>query len=65
MALKALAASSTLPTTQNAVVTDQHDIQVKASLRHAVFVPQVAILDPEGWARPEQTGVSRSAPAGG
>ena len=31
--------------TQNAVVTDQHDIQVKASLRHAVFVPQVAILD--------------------
>lgn len=33
--------------TQNAVVTDQHDIQVKASLRHAVFVPQVAILDPD------------------
>jgi len=33
--------------TQNAVVTDQHDIQVKASLRHPVFVPQVAILDPD------------------
>ncbi|MBZ6386375.1 MULTISPECIES: iron-containing alcohol dehydrogenase [Pantoea] len=31
--------------TQNAVVTDQHDIKVKASLRHPVFVPQVAILD--------------------
>ncbi len=28
--------------TQNAVVTD---IKVKASLRHLVFVPQVAILD--------------------
>ncbi|WP_202987425.1 iron-containing alcohol dehydrogenase [Mixta mediterraneensis] len=33
--------------TQNAVVTDQHDIQVKASLRHPVFVPRVAILDPD------------------
>ncbi|MHA6310548.1 MULTISPECIES: iron-containing alcohol dehydrogenase [unclassified Pantoea] len=33
--------------TQNAVVTDQRDIQVKASLRHPVFVPQVAILDPD------------------
>ncbi|MEZ3499872.1 iron-containing alcohol dehydrogenase [Pantoea sp. KPR_PJ] len=31
--------------TQNAVVTDQHDIRVKASLRHPVFVPPVAILD--------------------
>jgi len=31
--------------TQNAVVTDQHDIKVKASLRHPIFVPQVAILD--------------------
>lgn len=31
--------------TQNAVVTDQQHIQVKASLRHPVFVPQVAILD--------------------
>lgn len=31
--------------TQNAVVTDQHEIKVKASLRHPVFVPQVAILD--------------------
>jgi len=33
--------------TQNAVVTDQQDIQIKASLRHPVFVPQVAILDPD------------------
>ncbi len=33
--------------TQNAVVTDQQHIQVKASLRHPVFVPQVAILDPD------------------
>jgi alcohol dehydrogenase class IV len=33
--------------TQNAVVTDQQNIQVKASLRHPVFVPQVAILDPD------------------
>ncbi len=31
--------------TQNAVVTDQADIKVKASLRHANFVPQIAILD--------------------
>lgn len=31
--------------TQNAVVTDQRDIQIKASLRHPVFVPEVAILD--------------------
>jgi len=31
--------------TQNAVVTDQHDINIKASLRHPVFVPSVAILD--------------------
>jgi alcohol dehydrogenase class IV len=33
--------------TQNAVVTDQQHIQVKASLRHPVFVPQIAILDPD------------------
>ncbi|KOC89400.1 iron-containing alcohol dehydrogenase [Winslowiella iniecta] len=33
--------------TQNAVVTDKSDIKVKASLRHANFVPAVAILDPE------------------
>ncbi|MEM6160072.1 iron-containing alcohol dehydrogenase [Erwinia sp. P6884] len=33
--------------TQNAVVTDKKDIQVKASLRHANFVPDVAILDPD------------------
>ncbi len=33
--------------TQNAVVTDQQEIKVKASLRHPVFVPQVAILDPD------------------
>ncbi|MGK3144375.1 iron-containing alcohol dehydrogenase [Pantoea sp. C2G6] len=33
--------------TQNAVVTDQHEIKIKASLRHPVFVPQVAILDPD------------------
>lgn len=31
--------------TQNAVVTDQRDIQIKASLRHPAFVPEVAILD--------------------
>ncbi|PNS12782.1 alcohol dehydrogenase [Mixta theicola] len=31
--------------TQNAVVTDQADNKVKASLRHANFVPQIAILD--------------------
>ncbi|WP_411555850.1 iron-containing alcohol dehydrogenase [Pantoea agglomerans] len=31
--------------TQNAVVTDQRDIKIKASLRHPVFVPEVAILD--------------------
>lgn len=31
--------------TQNAVVTDQTENQVKASLRHANFVPQIAILD--------------------
>lgn len=33
--------------TQNAVVTDKTDKLVKASLRHANFVPQVAILDPD------------------
>ena len=33
--------------TQNAVITDKTDIHVKASLRHANFVPQVAILDPD------------------
>ncbi|KAA5932282.1 MULTISPECIES: iron-containing alcohol dehydrogenase [Pantoea] len=33
--------------TQNAVLTDQQDIQIKASLRHPVFVPEVAILDPD------------------
>lgn len=33
--------------TQNAVVTDKNEIKVKASLRHASFVPQVAILDPQ------------------
>ena len=33
--------------TQNAVVTDKNEIKVKASLRHANFVPQVAILDPQ------------------
>lgn len=33
--------------TQNAVITDQQNIQVKASLRHPVFVPQTAILDPD------------------
>lgn len=33
--------------TQNAVVTDKADIKVKASLRHAHFVPHVAILDPD------------------
>ncbi|QHM70237.1 iron-containing alcohol dehydrogenase [Mixta intestinalis] len=31
--------------TQNAVITDKTEINVKASLRHANFVPQVAILD--------------------
>lgn len=31
--------------TQNAVVTDKAEIKVKASLRHANFVPQIAILD--------------------
>lgn len=30
--------------TQNAVVTDKGDVKVKASLRHANFVPPVAIL---------------------
>lgn len=33
--------------TQNAVVTDKAEIKVKASLRHANFVPQIAILDPD------------------
>ena len=33
--------------TQNAVVTDQQHIRVKASLRHPVFVPHIAILDPD------------------
>lgn len=33
--------------TQNAVVTDKTEIRVKASLRHANFVPQIAILDPD------------------
>lgn len=32
--------------TQNAVITDKAGINVKASLRHANFVPQIAILDP-------------------
>ncbi|MFS2223579.1 iron-containing alcohol dehydrogenase [Pantoea sp. B65] len=32
--------------TQNAVVTDKNRYKVKASLRHANFVPQIAILDP-------------------
>jgi len=32
--------------TQNAVLTDTYDIQVKASLRHANYVPQLAIIDP-------------------
>lgn len=31
--------------TQNAVVTDKGEVKVKASLRHASFVPPVAILD--------------------
>jgi len=31
--------------TQNAVVTDQKNFNVKASLRHPAFVPQIAILD--------------------
>ncbi|PKH20497.1 alcohol dehydrogenase [Enterobacterales bacterium CwR94] len=33
--------------TQNAVITDQGEIQVKASLRHENFVPAIAILDPD------------------
>ena len=33
--------------TQNAVVTDKAEIRVKASLRHANFVPPIAILDPD------------------
>ncbi len=33
--------------TQNAVVTDKAEIKVKASLRHANFVPPIAILDPD------------------
>ncbi len=33
--------------TQNAVITDTRVNQVKASLRHNNFVPQVAILDPQ------------------
>lgn len=33
--------------TQNAVVTDKARIKVKASLRHANFVPDIAILDPD------------------
>ncbi|WP_413738212.1 iron-containing alcohol dehydrogenase [Sodalis sp. RH21] len=33
--------------TQNAVITDTQVNQVKASLRHNNFVPQVAILDPQ------------------
>ncbi|MGW1444613.1 iron-containing alcohol dehydrogenase [Serratia rhizosphaerae] len=33
--------------TQNAVITDTRVKQVKASLRHANFVPQTAILDPQ------------------
>lgn len=33
--------------TQNAVVTDKTDQHVKASLRHANFVPEIAILDPD------------------
>ncbi|MEM6050709.1 iron-containing alcohol dehydrogenase [Erwinia sp. P7711] len=33
--------------TQNAVVTDKAEIKVKASLRHANFVPDIAILDPD------------------
>lgn len=33
--------------TQNAVVTDQQHLKVKASLRHPAFVPSVAILDPD------------------
>jgi len=33
--------------TQNAVVTDKAEIKVKASLRHASFVPYIAILDPD------------------
>ena len=31
--------------THNAVITDQANVKVKASLRHANFVPQIAILD--------------------
>ncbi|WP_147196157.1 iron-containing alcohol dehydrogenase [Pantoea sp. CCBC3-3-1] len=33
--------------TQNAVVTEKVETKVKASLRHANFVPQIAILDPD------------------
>ncbi|RWR00761.1 alcohol dehydrogenase [[Pantoea] beijingensis] len=33
--------------TQNAVVTDKRGHNVKASLRHAAFVPEIAILDPQ------------------
>lgn len=33
--------------TQNAVITDKTTLKVKASLRHARFVPQIAILDPD------------------
>jgi alcohol dehydrogenase class IV len=33
--------------TQNSVVTDKTRLNVKASLRHANFVPQIAILDPD------------------
>ena len=33
--------------TQNAVVTDKTEIKVKASLRHANFVPPIVILDPD------------------
>ena len=33
--------------TQNAVITDKTQLNVKASLRHANFVPQIAILDPD------------------
>lgn len=33
--------------TQNAVITDKTTLNVKASLRHANFVPPVAVLDPD------------------
>lgn len=33
--------------TQNAVVTDQQQYQVKASLRHPGLVPDIAVLDPQ------------------